>query len=78
MSETTIAKLVMAQRDRELRAEQRWGVVDMVGLPLAAVLLLLLVTWAGVAGIVGSLLKLRLPAKETALRDTPDSDGRRG
>jgi hypothetical protein len=77
MSESTIVKLVMAQRDRELRAEQRWNVADLVGLPLFAVLLLLVVAWAMVAGIVASVLRLRPPAEETVPQDTPNRDGPR-
>jgi hypothetical protein len=75
MSESTIAKLVMAQRDRELRAEQRWSVADLVGLPLAAVLFLFLLIWAGVARIVTCIVRLRLPAEETVARDTPNRVG---
>jgi hypothetical protein len=78
MSEGTIVKLVMAQRDRELRAEQRWGVADLIGLPLAAVLLLFLVAWAGVAGILACILRLCVPGKDMGLRDIPNRDGPRG
>jgi hypothetical protein len=78
MSESTIAKLVMAQRDRELRAEQRWGVADLVGLPLAAVLFLLFLSWVVVAGIVACIGRLCLPAEETVAQDTPNRDRPRG
>jgi hypothetical protein len=78
MSESTVAKLVMAQRDRELRAEQRWGVADLVGLPLAAVLFLLILSGAVVIGIVACIVRLRLPAKETKAQDTPNRDRPRG
>jgi hypothetical protein len=77
MSESTIAKLVMAQRDRELRAEQRWSVADLVGLPLAAVLLLFVLAWALVGGIVGSIGRLGSPAEETGRRDANNRDAPR-
>jgi hypothetical protein len=78
MSESTIAKLVMAQRDRELRAEQRWSVGDVVGLPVAAGLLLLVLAWAVVAGLIDSIVRLCLPRDKTVLPDTDNRDGSRG
>ena len=61
MSETTIAKLVMAQRDRELRAEQHWSVADLVGLPLVAIILFLGATagftWTAERGLLRELVE---------------------
>ncbi len=78
MSESTIAKLVMAQRDRELRAEQRWSLADLVGLPLLAILLLLVLFSAVVAGIAAHIVRLGLPAEDTVGQDTPNRDSPRG
>jgi hypothetical protein len=70
MSESTIAKLVMSQRDQELRAERRWGMVDLVALPLGAVLLVFVLSLAAVAGSVASILRLRMATEGIVPQDT--------
>lgn len=73
MSDMTVVQLVVAQRERELRALRRWGPLDVVVLPVASLLLAIAVAWLLVAGPVA--VGLRLVRKPT--RAAP-ADGQTG
>jgi hypothetical protein len=62
MSDIALAKLVMTQRERELRAERKWSPVDFVAMPLGASLLVVMASLAIVASIAGSIIRLSLRA----------------
>ena len=58
MGDMTIAKLVMTQRDRELRRDDEWGLVDLIVMPLGGVLFLVMAALAIVARIGASIIGL--------------------
>jgi hypothetical protein len=78
MADLTDTRRVIAQRERDLRAENAWGMVDLVALPVAGIIVVLVFSLAIIPGIVtlivGRLCKRdRLTSGGRANRKDPGS-----
>jgi hypothetical protein len=67
MADVTDTRPGIAQRERDLRAKNAWGMVDLVALPVAAIIVVLVFSLAIIPGIVTLLVgRLRKRASLTS------------